>query len=149
MRIPPVVRFLLEAAFLVLVVVIAAVAGLDTLWIGVLMFGAGVLVAIVEASALRRSRHRRRAVAEAPRAPAREPAPEPESLPQRVVAPRAWNLWELEQLAEEMNEGARAEERTLLLLHMREFADPSGDLPREFDPLVREVFGTDAAELMT
>ena len=40
-----------------------------------------------------------------------------------------------------------AEERALLLLHMRQFADASGDLPVEFDPLVREAFGSDLAEL--
>jgi hypothetical protein len=53
-----------------------------------------------------------------------------------------WNLWELERLAETMNgDDIAAEERTLLLMHLREFADASGDLPVEFDPLVRDAFG--------
>jgi hypothetical protein len=41
----------------------------------------------------------------------------------------------------------RAEERRLLLLHLRDFADASGQLPAEFDPLVREAFETRLAEL--
>ena len=41
-----------------------------------------------------------------------------------------------------------AEERTLLLLHLREFADASGDLPVEFDSLVRDAFGPGLAELV-
>jgi hypothetical protein len=60
---------------------------------------------------------------------------------------RAWNLWELDRLAREMNGDDRAEERRLLLLHLRDFADASGQLPTEFDPLVREVFQTRLAEL--
>ena len=40
-----------------------------------------------------------------------------------------------------------AEERALLLLHLREFADASGDLPVEFDSLVRDAFGADLAGL--
>ena len=55
-------------------------------------------------------------------------------------SPRTWNLWELERLVEELNGGARAEERALLLLYLREFAEPSGQLPSEFDPLVRDAF---------
>jgi hypothetical protein len=172
-RIPSLIRFLLEAAFLVLVVAVAGVAGLEPLWIGLALLGAWLLVALVEASTLRRSRHRRGHVAEVelarelkpppqpmlvtaqPPSPQpsleREPGPEPEVVPtnRQEPTPRVWNLWELEQLAEEMNGDARAEERTLLLLHLREFADPSGDLPLEFDPLVRDAFGTGLAELVT
>jgi hypothetical protein len=55
-------------------------------------------------------------------------------------SPKTWNLWELERLAEELNGGARAEERALLLLYLREFAEPSGQLPAEFDSLVRDAF---------
>lgn len=75
-----------------------------------------------------------------------EPAAERPSSPEE--APRAWNLWELERLAEELNGGSRAEERALLLLHLRDFADASGHLPVEFDPLVREAFGEGLAELV-
>src|SRR5690349_12389798 len=186
------VRFLLEAAFLVLVAAAAGLAGLSALWIGVIMFGAWALVALVERSGSRR-RARSRETPDAEPAPAPEPAPElavveepepeaepePEPEPEPVLelapppppepepapepepepppavvplvlhdpTPRAWNLWELERLAEGLNGGEAAEERTLLLLHMRQFADASGDLPVEFDPLVRDTFGADLAVL--
>lgn len=86
--------------------------------------------------------------------PELDPAPEPEPEPLPVVVPlalrdstpRAWNLWELERLAEALDgEATASEERRLLLLHLRQFADPSGDLPVEFDPLVREAFGAGLA----
>jgi hypothetical protein len=35
----------------------------------------------------------------------------------------------------------RHEEWTALLIHLREFANADGDLPIEFDRLVRESFG--------
>jgi hypothetical protein len=90
-------------------------------------------------------------------APEPEPPPEPPHEPEPAIvplalgdpSPRAWNVWDLERLAGEMNSDSRAEERALLLMHMREFADPSGNLPLEFDPLVRDAFGADLAELVT
>jgi hypothetical protein len=184
------VRFLLEAAFLVLVAVAAGLAGLDAIWIGVVMFGAWALVALVERSGSgRRGRLKEPAEAgaepaadaepEPPAAPAHVPEPEPEPMPEptpepvlelapppppeperepepepppavvplvlRDSTPRTWNLWELERLSEGLNGGDAAEERTLLLLHMRQFADASGDLPVEFDPLIRDAFGADLA----
>jgi hypothetical protein len=82
-----------------------------------------------------------------------EPAREPER-PRTVVplafrdqTPRAWNLWELERLGDGLDGGASPEERRLLLLHLRQFADPSGNLPVEFDQLVRDAFGADLAVL--
>lgn len=69
------------------------------------------------------------------------PASRPEPHPPRESGRKAWNLWELERLAEELDGGPQAEERTLLLLHLREFADSSGGLPPEFDGLVRDAFG--------
>ena len=176
-------RFLLEATFLVLVAAAAGLAGLDAIWIGVVMFGAWLLVALIERAGSRRHR----APAEPPPeqaveaepevvsepepepepepapapvlvavpAPPPEPEPEPEPEPAptivplvpRETLPRTWNLWDLERLAEQMNGDAATEERGLLLLHMREFADASGDLPIEFDPLVRDAFGTGLAGL--
>lgn len=87
-------------------------------------------------------------------APPPEPEPEPAALPEpappeRVVTlpvaqtPRAWNLWELERLARE-RAGAdveRDEERSYLLMYLRDFASPEGTLPVDFDLLVRESFG--------
>ena len=87
-----------------------------------------------------------------------EPEPEPELEPEPAVVslalrdptPRAWNLWRLEELAVSKDgDPARVEERALLLLHMRQFASPAGELPTEFDPLVREAFGSDLAEIVT
>jgi len=186
------VRFLLEATFLVLVAIGAGLAGLQAVWIGVVMFGAWLLVALVERGGSRRGR----ASAAPPEAerelepelqpepdpePAPEPTPEPEPEPERrpelaavpppppepepepepdpepapaVVplvlrdtTPRTWNIWELERLAETMDGDAAAEERALLLVHLREFANASGDLPVEFDGLVRDAFGADLAGL--
>jgi hypothetical protein len=84
-----------------------------------------------------------------------EPEPEPEleaepEEPDRVVAflpandsPREWNLWELERAARDHggNDVARNEERSYLLIYLREFAGPDGTLPADFDALVRESFG--------
>lgn len=186
------VRFLLEAGFIILVAAAAGLARLSTLWIGVVMFGAWLLVAFVERTGSR-GRPRRQAADEpasepepvavetpdpepdpepepeperapepvlvsVPSLPDPEPEPEPEPQPEPQPAvvplilrdqnPRAWNLWQLEHLAAiKDGDAARVEERALLLLHMRQFANAAGDLPAEFDPLVREAFGSDLAEL--
>jgi len=80
--------------------------------------------------------------------PAPEPEPEPE--PDRVVAflplsedPREWNLWELERAARHHAGGDvdRDEERSYLLIYLREFAGADGILPADFDGLVRDAFG--------
>jgi len=81
-----------------------------------------------------------------------EPEPEPEVVPLalRDPTPRAWNIWDLEQLASTMGgEPEQVEERALLLLNLRQFANAAGELPADFDPLVREAFGADLAELVT
>jgi hypothetical protein len=89
-------------------------------------------------------------------APEPEPEPEPESVPPPPAAepepvvqlppqgePREWNLWELERVTREAAgaDVTRDEERSFLLMYLREFADPDGMLPVTFDPLVRETFG--------
>ena len=188
------VRFLLEATFLVLVAVGAGLAGLQAVWIGVVMFGAWLLVALVERGGSRRGRasaappeaereleperqpepdperapeptpepepepepeRRPELAAVPPPPPEPEPEPDPEPDPEPAVVPlvlrdttpRTWNIWELERLAETMDGDAAAEERALLLVHLREFANASGDLPVEFDELVRDAFGADLAGL--
>jgi hypothetical protein len=79
-----------------------------------------------------------------------EPEPEPEPVPARVVAfipanegPREWNLWELERAARDhaTDDVVRNEERSYLLIYLREFAGPDGILPTDFDGLVRDAFG--------
>ena len=84
------------------------------------------------------------------------PEPEPERLPEPAVAavatvvpigvgpgPQRWNLWDLERLTREQSGGdaERDEERTFLLMYLREFAGPDGLLPVDFDGLVRDSFG--------
>ena len=89
--------------------------------------------------------------------PQREPDPErePEAesavvpLVLRDTTPRTWNLWELERLAATMKGDAAAEERTLLLVSLRQFANASGDLPVEFDSLVRDAFGADLSGVVS
>jgi hypothetical protein len=57
-------------------------------------------------------------------------------------SPRRWNLWDLERLSREhAADPARDEERTFLLMYLREFADADGMLPIDFDGLVRDSFG--------
>ena len=94
----------------------------------------------------------------APPPPQPPPAAEPEvpaepevvvPLVRRDSTPREWNVWDLERIASEQ-EGqslARDEERALLLMSLRQFANASGDLPVDFDPLIREAFGTALDEL--
>lgn len=82
--------------------------------------------------------------------PEPEPEPEPEPLPAATVVaigippePRQWNLWDLERLTREAS-GADAvidEERSYLLMYLRDFADADGELPVDFDALVRDSFG--------
>lgn len=78
-----------------------------------------------------------------------EPARPAAAMPRRkmIRAPRSgqsstdhvrWNVWSLEQLA---RDNPSAEELAFLVLSLREFADSSGTLPADFDPLVRESFG--------
>jgi hypothetical protein len=81
--------------------------------------------------------------------PQPEPTPAAEPEPARVIAftppggPREWNLWELERAARDHDSGdlARDEERTYLLMYLRDFAGPDGMLSADFDGLVRDAFG--------
>ena len=83
------------------------------------------------------------------RRPPEPEAPEPQPAAAEVVpigigaAPRQWNLWDLERLTREAagSDAVLDEERTFLLLYLREFAGPDGELPVDFDGLVRDSFG--------
>jgi hypothetical protein len=68
------------------------------------------------------------------------PPPEPEPEPAVRVPAREWNLWELQSAVRDAPDEERQEEWTALLIHLREFANADGDLPIEFDSLVRESF---------
>lgn len=90
------------------------------------------------------------AAAPPPPEPQPEPEPELEAEPDPVVVylpvseePREWNLWELERLAREHagDDVAKNEERAYLLMYLRDFAGPDGNLPTDFDGLVRDAFG--------
>ena len=74
--------------------------------------------------------------------PEPKPPPPPDYRPRRHGRlPREWNIWDLERRArEEAGDAARDEEWTALFLHLRQFADTHGVLPKEFDDLVRESF---------
>ena len=68
----------------------------------------------------------------------------PPGPPSSSSLPRgSWNLWELEGIARETTgvDAARDEERSLILMYLREFASAEGILGAEFDDLVRESFG--------
>jgi hypothetical protein len=78
----------------------------------------------------------------------REPELEPEPVASVVAIgvsaePRQWNVWDLEKLARDHQTGdaAQDEERSFLLMYLREFAGPDGVLPADFDALVRDSFG--------
>jgi outer membrane biosynthesis protein TonB len=78
--------------------------------------------------------------------PARPPEPEPRVVPltaRSLGVPQQWNLWELERIARERSgtDAARDEERSFILMYLREFADADGVLPTSFDTIVRESFG--------
>jgi hypothetical protein len=145
-------RFLIEAGFIVVVAVVAGLAGLSTWTIVGVVAAAWILVALVELVVWMRTRDR----AEQGPGPAsspgpivvrppklrREPEPEPEAA-EAPDAPREWNLWELERVARDntTDDVAENEERAYLLIYLREFAGPDGNLPADFDGLVRDAFG--------
>jgi hypothetical protein len=81
-----------------------------------------------------------------------EPEPEPPELEPAAAevvrigiaaGPRHWNIWDLERLTREASgrDAVLDEERTFLLMYLREFAGPDGELPVDFDGLVRDSFG--------
>jgi hypothetical protein len=75
--------------------------------------------------------------------PKPEPVPEPPQLGGSAGEAQEWNIWDLERLAKGGDGVAtgRDEERSLLLVQLRQFARADGALPSGFDPLVRETFG--------
>ena len=148
-------RFLIEAGFIVAVAVFAGLADLSTWTIVGVVAAAWILVALVELVVWKRSRSPAPQEPEPSPSPEpivirpklkREPEPQPEPAPEPEVvkdAPREWNLWELERLARDhtTDDVAKNEERAYLLIYLREFAGPDGNLPADFDGLVRDAFG--------
>lgn len=156
-------RFALEAGFIILVGVVAAVLDLSPVAIVVVMGLAWVVVAVVERSAksLGSPRPKPKPLIASPEpldpSPAEEEpserAAEPEPRRRRIFTEprpaaepasgldREWNLWELERRAR-AHAGADAvpEEWAAILMYLREFARSDGALPAQFDSLVRESF---------
>jgi hypothetical protein len=73
-----------------------------------------------------------------PEQTAEAPPPAAEPLPV-TAAPWSWNVWNLERVVRER--AAANDELNYLLLYLREYANPAGMLPPDFDALVRESFG--------
>ena len=160
-------RTVVEAAFLVAVPVIALEVGLR--WdLIVVAGGIAYLLAIgVEAAVWRDSERGARTPAavasESPTEetekhvhvirtepePAAAPAPVPAAAVIRIGGPRQWNVWDLERVAREHAGGdpVADEERTFLLMYLRDFAGADGLLPADFDDLVRQSFGGLVANL--
>jgi hypothetical protein len=92
-----------------------------------------------------------------PRPPAPVAAPQRVPVGSQVVSigehrraePREWNLWELEKMArvEARRTPERADEWSYMFVHLRQYAEPGGQLPADFDALVRDAFGSLLDEL--
>jgi hypothetical protein len=67
------------------------------------------------------------------------PAPAPALPPGAVTEPVRWNVWTLDRVLQEQDPDN--DELGYLVVYLLEYADPSGLLPADFDPLVRESFG--------
>jgi hypothetical protein len=84
-----------------------------------------------------------------PEPPAPEPgppAPDPHPPTPEPTPPTPqleWNVWELERVAREVEgqDPVRDDELAFLLLELRQFANPDGQLPVSFDAVIRESFG--------
>jgi hypothetical protein len=156
-------RFLFEAALIVDVATLVWYEDVSKGGIVAAIVGTWFLIALAEWLLSRRERERPVVIdiaAPAPVVPLPQPEPEPDPEPEpeppppaaepepivqlsTPAEPREWNLWELERVTREAAgaDAARDEERSFLLMYLREFADPDGMLPATFDPLVRETFG--------
>jgi hypothetical protein len=126
-------RLLLWALLLVAVAVAAGVAGLDWWLIVLVEFSAWALATLAERAIWDRT-------TPAPSEPAlTEPeAEEAEEPAAPDHEPVCWNVAALERLAREHPE---SEHLRFLIVWLRQFADAAGELPADFDPLVRESFG--------
>ena len=133
-------RFLLQAGFLILVAAIAAGLHLDAWVIVVVMGGAFAAVVVAEWFMTRKAGAPTFPKAAAPGTPGREAPPAPPSPP--AGQRRRWNVFDLQNRASGIatTDPARQEEFTFLLLYLRELADVAGDLSEEFDEFVRESF---------
>lgn len=159
-------RFVVEAAAILLAALIAGMR--DVGWPGIIAAVAVVwVIAALTEYSLSTPKRARPATAPAlpveppdetvrvlPRDPQPEPvpyevpleaAPEPEPVSDTVSEPepvaseaQRWNIWDLERAIRDG--GEVSEEQEFLLIYLRDYADPDGLLPLDFDGLVRESF---------
>jgi hypothetical protein len=160
----PVPRFFAWAILLVGLAVATGAAGLAWWLIALIELAAWVIVTFAERTLWRLSLATPPTWAARPEAPSTPAEPKPidvqveDAEPARPAAAPVtrrrmirtarsgqassdhvrWNVWSLERLA---RDNPNAEELSFLVLSLREFADSSGTLPADFDPLVRESFG--------
>lgn len=160
-------RFGVEATFIVGVAVLAGLLELPLVAIVGAVFGAWIVVALAEVAVSRRAatlpaqpappapsveleddRPALAAVPEpvaeparTPEAPSADPEPAPAPVAEPEPEPRAWNVWDLQRRLQSQAGSAAGDELAYLLLYLREYASPDGDLPVEFDALVRDSFG--------
>ena len=121
-------RLVLWALLLVVVAVAAGALGFDW-WLIVLL----ELAAWASATLAERAVWDRTAAAPGePEVVAHVARAVPEHEPVR------WNVWALDRLAREHPE---SEHLRFLIVWLRQFADSGGELPADFDSLVRESFG--------
>ena len=124
----PMPRLVVWAILLVAVAVAAGVLGFDWWLIVLVEFAAWGLATITELGIRDRT----------------APSPgEPEVVAHVAHAaqedePVCWNVWALDRLAREHPD---SEHLRFLIVWLRQFADPGGELPADFDSLVRESFG--------
>jgi hypothetical protein len=118
-------RLVLWALLLVVVAVAAGAAGFDWWLIVLVEFAAWAVATLAE-----------RAIWDRTTPGPSEPEAEPPAAPEHV--PVRWNVWALERLAREHPE---SEHLRFLIVWLRQFADAAGELPADFDSLVRESFG--------
>jgi hypothetical protein len=124
----PLPRLVLWALMLVVVAVAAGVLGFDWWLILLVEFVAWALATLAERAIWDRT------------APA---LGEPEVVAHVAHAtpahePVRWNVWALDRLAREHPESVHLR---FLIVWLRQFADGAGELPADFDSLVRESFG--------
>jgi hypothetical protein len=121
-------RLVLWALLLVVVAVAAGVLGFDWWLIVLVEFAAWGLATLTELAIWNRTT-----------APMREPevvAHVARAAPEHQ--PVCWNVRALERLAREHPD---SEHLRFMIVWLRQFADPAGELPADFDSLVRESFG--------
>lgn len=106
-----------------------------------------LLLRVVATDAARNSTTSAAVAVRVDNAPAPEPEPEPAPAPAPTFGPAPKILWELEHLVESQPhpDPYVQAEREALLYHLRDYVGVDGIVPRQFEALVDEAFGTEQA----